>query len=382
MDSWTDKQLRMMELGGNSKLLAFFTQYGLPSNLPIKQKYESPHAAAYKEKLKAEAEGLPWTPPSPSQLKITAPSPQRTTPTRLENKWHGQGGGMGNQSRGPTSMGNTPNRRTPPPSDDTWFSYLETGISSIANVTMEAAKATGDYIQETTPGLTQSIKDTSYQTWSAVSTFAQPYIEGEEPPQGVEGQQQQQQMGNGESVGNGWGGNHAAPAPVSSPSPASSSSLAPAPPSRSGSKSVSPPSSSLKSFKSTPVGKDWDQLISSPQPESQSPMVVPVRSHSAQETPATTPGRVTPQTKTTPPPPQNEEDMWGSWGAPSATPPRSASASSNSVVSQPRPQQAAKKPLNSSYHTASSASQLSYHPPAKSLSKSVTTTSADHWDEW
>ena len=173
-------------------------------------------------------------------------------------------------------------------SDDTWFSYLETGISSIANVTMEAAKATGqffssfsflffriisfkkmtlilffagDYIQETTPGLTQSIKDTSYQTWSAVSTFAQPYIEGEEPPQGVEGQQQQQ-MGNGESVGNGWGGNHAAPAPVSSPSPASSSSLAPAPPSRSGSKSVSPPSSSLKSFKSTPVGKDWDQLIS------------------------------------------------------------------------------------------------------------------------
>ena len=45
----------------------------------------------FQEKLKAEAEGLPWTPPSPSQLKITAPSPQRTTPTRLENKWHGQG---------------------------------------------------------------------------------------------------------------------------------------------------------------------------------------------------------------------------------------------------------------------------------------------------
>ena len=35
-------------------MLAFLSEYGLPPNVPIREKYETPQALAYKAKLKAE----------------------------------------------------------------------------------------------------------------------------------------------------------------------------------------------------------------------------------------------------------------------------------------------------------------------------------------
>jgi ADP-ribosylation factor GTPase-activating protein 1 len=62
MDSWSDKQITMMRLGGNHKIIAWLDQRGIPKTTPIKAKYESPEAELYKLRLKAVAEGT--TPPT------------------------------------------------------------------------------------------------------------------------------------------------------------------------------------------------------------------------------------------------------------------------------------------------------------------------------
>jgi hypothetical protein len=39
MDSWSQDQLKKMQLGGNAKLNAFLKQYGVEKNMDIKDKY-------------------------------------------------------------------------------------------------------------------------------------------------------------------------------------------------------------------------------------------------------------------------------------------------------------------------------------------------------
>ncbi|EEA08498.1 uncharacterized protein CMU_003280 [Cryptosporidium muris RN66] len=56
MDTWNSRQLRLMELGGNSRLSTLFKQYGL-SDLSIKQKYCSKIATYYRNKLKNLLDG-------------------------------------------------------------------------------------------------------------------------------------------------------------------------------------------------------------------------------------------------------------------------------------------------------------------------------------
>lgn len=59
MDSWTDKQLGHMKMGGNDKLNNYLKAQGIDARTPIKQKYESDAAQLYKEQLKARVEGRP-----------------------------------------------------------------------------------------------------------------------------------------------------------------------------------------------------------------------------------------------------------------------------------------------------------------------------------
>jgi hypothetical protein len=58
MDKWDDLQLARMELGGNSRLKKWFKQRGLPVDMPISQRYNTPAAATYRDNLKAAAEAL------------------------------------------------------------------------------------------------------------------------------------------------------------------------------------------------------------------------------------------------------------------------------------------------------------------------------------
>ena len=57
MDSWTEKQIQMMRLGGNDKLNDFLRKYQISKTTPIPQKYNAPAAMLYKDRLAAIVEG-------------------------------------------------------------------------------------------------------------------------------------------------------------------------------------------------------------------------------------------------------------------------------------------------------------------------------------
>lgn len=66
MDSWKPNQLKLMELGGNAKLKAFFQEHGIPDNTPIQDKYNTRAAEWYRRNLRALADGLEQPAPLPA----------------------------------------------------------------------------------------------------------------------------------------------------------------------------------------------------------------------------------------------------------------------------------------------------------------------------
>ncbi|GAB2272496.1 Probable ADP-ribosylation factor GTPase-activating protein agd6 [Dionaea muscipula] len=63
MDSWSEIQLKKMEAGGNDKLIAFLSQYGIPKESDIVVKYNTKAASVYRDRIQALAEGRPWRDP-------------------------------------------------------------------------------------------------------------------------------------------------------------------------------------------------------------------------------------------------------------------------------------------------------------------------------
>ena len=47
MDSWSEREIQAMRVGGNQQLNDFFAKYNIPKDAPIKQK--SPVAELYRE---------------------------------------------------------------------------------------------------------------------------------------------------------------------------------------------------------------------------------------------------------------------------------------------------------------------------------------------
>lgn len=78
MDGWNAKQRALMERGGNGRLLAFLSEHGVPSNLGIDKRYATPECIAYRQILKAEAEGR--SPPSAAQA--IAEAKKQATPQK------------------------------------------------------------------------------------------------------------------------------------------------------------------------------------------------------------------------------------------------------------------------------------------------------------
>ncbi|KDD72202.1 hypothetical protein H632_c3706p0, partial [Helicosporidium sp. ATCC 50920] len=54
MDAWNPDQLKKMKAGGNGRMNAFLTKYGVPKLTDIVEKYNSKAAEYYRELLKAE----------------------------------------------------------------------------------------------------------------------------------------------------------------------------------------------------------------------------------------------------------------------------------------------------------------------------------------
>ena len=61
LDMWTEKQLKLIEEGGNAKLKAFFQTYELNDVYDIKIKYNTKAADFYRRMNNAKAMMLPFT---------------------------------------------------------------------------------------------------------------------------------------------------------------------------------------------------------------------------------------------------------------------------------------------------------------------------------
>ncbi|KAG1660647.1 hypothetical protein FOA52_008007 [Chlamydomonas sp. UWO 241] len=90
MDAWNPDQLKKMQLGGNARLNSFLSKYGVEKHMDIKEKYNCKAAEIFRDMLRADVAGEPFTPPPPSAV----PPPQR-----------GGGGGGGGGGRGASAMG-------------------------------------------------------------------------------------------------------------------------------------------------------------------------------------------------------------------------------------------------------------------------------------
>ncbi|KAH9561203.1 hypothetical protein CY35_05G008300 [Sphagnum magellanicum] len=88
MDSWSDVQLKKMEVGGNQALNSFLLQYGIAKETDIVTKYNSKGAAVYRERIQTLAEGRPW---------IAPPVVKETKAIGVSSK---ESGGIGNGRSG------------------------------------------------------------------------------------------------------------------------------------------------------------------------------------------------------------------------------------------------------------------------------------------
>jgi hypothetical protein len=100
MDSWTDKQLKTMKLGGNQALNAYLGDKGIPtSGVKARAKYENNAAQLYKLQLKARVEGqvVPTELPAPRNNHVeykskyqgfgSAPPPPKKKSPLSKLKW-------------------------------------------------------------------------------------------------------------------------------------------------------------------------------------------------------------------------------------------------------------------------------------------------------
>ncbi|EEF34663.1 ADP-ribosylation factor GTPase-activating protein AGD7 [Ricinus communis] len=80
MDSWSEIQIKKMEAGGNEKLNAFLSQYGVPKETDIVAKYNTNAASVYRDRIQALAEGRPWRDPPVVKETIGSTSSKKKPP--------------------------------------------------------------------------------------------------------------------------------------------------------------------------------------------------------------------------------------------------------------------------------------------------------------
>ena len=65
MDTWSEKKLKLMALGGNKKLKEFFQIYDL-NDESVQQRYNTRGADFYRLKLRSMGENIPFDETNPS----------------------------------------------------------------------------------------------------------------------------------------------------------------------------------------------------------------------------------------------------------------------------------------------------------------------------
>ncbi|GMI71327.1 yeast pde1 suppressor 1, ARF-GAP domain 7 [Hibiscus trionum] len=68
MDTWSEIQIKKMEVGGNERFNAFLAEHGIPKETDVVTKYNSNAANVYRDRILALAEGRPW--PDPGAVSV------------------------------------------------------------------------------------------------------------------------------------------------------------------------------------------------------------------------------------------------------------------------------------------------------------------------
>eukprot|EP00028_Trichosphaerium_sp_Am-I-7-wt_P008348 CAMPEP_0168534594 /NCGR_PEP_ID=MMETSP0405-20121227/18035_1 /TAXON_ID=498012 /ORGANISM="Trichosphaerium sp, Strain Am-I-7 wt" /LENGTH=444 /DNA_ID=CAMNT_0008561415 /DNA_START=23 /DNA_END=1357 /DNA_ORIENTATION=+ len=68
MDTWSEQQLNQMKIGGNTKFREWFKKHDMEAS-DLNTKYNSNAAILLKDKIKTEASGKKWTPPTKAEVK-------------------------------------------------------------------------------------------------------------------------------------------------------------------------------------------------------------------------------------------------------------------------------------------------------------------------
>jgi len=162
MDSWRKSEIVAMKAGGNSALLAFWKEQGVPKDTSLEDKYSCKAMEAYRDKIKALKEGRP----APSIGKIGFQKPKKAAPPKrvaaehvsMPNDRSGRGiaggnnisnisknsyGGMGSSNYGGMGSGGS----TASKGDDPW-SALSDGFFNVANYTASATKKAAAVVAE------------------------------------------------------------------------------------------------------------------------------------------------------------------------------------------------------------------------------------------
>ncbi|RLN70148.1 hypothetical protein BBJ28_00022253 [Nothophytophthora sp. Chile5] len=219
MDSWTDKQVLQMQKGGNEAFREAFATAGVPTDLSISEKYNTPQAEAYRQRLTAVVEGR-----APPSLPRYDPSMRKPASSSFSSASYAGGGAAGGDTRGVEALkgeseqdyvarqiqlreeararmaakfggngmqgiGSGGETRAPPSASGGLgdlsgaFSYLSTTVTTAASSAASLVKdkdlgskvSSGwSYVQSTIsdPALSQNVKSSASTGWSALSSGA------------------------------------------------------------------------------------------------------------------------------------------------------------------------------------------------------------------
>ncbi|KAL3536382.1 hypothetical protein ACH5RR_004843 [Cinchona calisaya] len=195
MDSWSDIQLRKMELGGNDNFNNFISQYGIPKQTDIFAKYNTKAASVYRDRIQALAEGNPWRDPPPFKETLTGGGPTSKPPL--------SGGGG---TRSASSGGNS--------GWDSWDNFDDSGFSTSGgnasnNNNMRRNQTVGDFRSGGGTGGTPARSKSTQHIYSRAqleasaankeSFFGRKMSENESRPEGIPPSQGGKYVGFGSS---------------------------------------------------------------------------------------------------------------------------------------------------------------------------------------
>nr|KYP70783.1 putative ADP-ribosylation factor GTPase-activating protein AGD6 [Cajanus cajan] len=180
MDSWSEIQIKKMEAGGNDKLNAFLTQYGIPKETDIVAKYNSNAAAVYRDRIQAIADGRPWRDPpvvkehvarskstediyTRSQLEASAANKEGFFARKMAENESRPEGLPPSQGGKYVGFGSSPapTQRNMNQQND-YFSVVSQGIGKLSLAAASAAQSAANVVQAGTKEITAKVKDGGY----------------------------------------------------------------------------------------------------------------------------------------------------------------------------------------------------------------------------